>query len=89
MGASQSSSSRSVSTMMVNDNSSVMSSVVQSASAAIDQSIIIDVNNTAGDVNITGNTMSQQATVNLSAVFDTMAQNAVQKDLALKANQSS
>lgn len=88
MGASSSSSSKSVSEAIVNNNVRVFSSVVQESNAAISQTVSIDISNVAGDVDISNNSITQQGTVNLSTVFDTVAQNAAQQNLALLTSQS-
>lgn len=78
MGASN---SKNASDSVVEAVSSVASSIIQTTQLSQDQSQVISVSDVAGNVNISGNTFSQQATVNMTALMDALSTQAAQQSI--------
>ena len=81
MGGGQST-SRNISNMIVNDQQTLLSEIVNNATASAIQTFGVNISNVKGDVSFSGNTVTQQASVDLTAAFDTSSSDASQETLA-------
>jgi len=86
MGAST---SKNISSIITNAVAKVSSEIVQKTSLSADSSQVISVSDVAGDVNVSGNKFTQKATINMTALFDALAQEENQQKILIEVAQQS
>lgn len=69
-----SSTSKNIATIITNSIAKVSSEIIQNTQLTSDSSQVISVSNVQGDVNISGNTFSQTASLNMTALFDALSE---------------
>ena len=80
--------SKNLQELSVRDHSSLLSKIVNSASANVNQTNIIKFSNIAGDLVISGNRVVQNASVDLRALYNISNDQSVQRDIAAAVQQS-
>lgn len=80
MGASV---SKNIASIITNSISKISSEIIQRTQLTTDSSQIISVSDIQGDVNISGNTFSQKASINMTALFDALTQEENQQKILL------
>lgn len=85
MGASV---SKNATKIVLNAVAKISSEIIQTSIVTSDNSQIISISDTKGDVIISGNTFIQMATINTKALFEALAQNDAQQKLAVELAQS-